>query len=156
MRFKSSKNRWKWLGLAAPFVAILVAGKMFNTSPPTNRARTSPDAAPELRTRVYARDLGATFDAAREVVHAQSTWGKTWRIVETARADSDLLTRHLDVEVPVLGFTDDLTITLRAQNGATRVDVDSMSRVGNGDFGENRRHVARFLRALDEKMKGAA
>lgn len=153
MRFKSPKGRWKWLILAAPFAAIVIAAKLFNTSPPTNRAQTAPDAAPPLRTRLYALDLNRTFDAAREVVQHQTTWGQDWRIVNTARDETNLAARHLDVEVPVIFFTDDLTVTLRAQGDQTRVDVDSMSRVGKGDWGENRRHVVQFLSALDEKLK---
>lgn len=153
MRFKSPKGRWKWLLLlVVPFAAFAVAGKLLNTSPPTNRARTAPDAAPPLRTRVYPLDLKATFDAAREVIQHQTIYGGDWRIVQTARDETDGATRHLDVEVPVLFFTDDLTVTLRAQGTKTSVDVDSMSRVGQGDFGENRRHVEQFLRALDEKL----
>ncbi len=83
----------------------------------------------------------------REVVQNQTSWGKKWRIVET-----DLTMRHLKVEVPVWFFTDDLKVTLRAQGDSTSVDVDSRSRVGQGDFGENRRHIVQFLRALDEKL----
>ena len=139
--------------MGAPVAAFVVAAKLLNTSPPTNRARTAPDAAPPLRTRVYPLDLNRAFDAAREVIQHQTTWGGDWRIVETARDETALGTRHLDVEVPVLLFTDDLAVTLRAQNNGTSVDVDSMSRVGQGDFGENRRHIEQFLKALDEKLK---
>ena len=145
-------SRWKWLIITAPFAAFLVAAKMLNSSPPTNRAQTSPDGAPELRTRVYPRDLNTTFDAVREVVQNQTTYGRSWRIVESAHAESDLTTRHLNVEVPVLFFTDDLKVTLRAQGEKTSVDVESKSRVGQGDFGENRRHIMQFLRDLDEKF----
>ena len=152
LKFKP-QGRWKWLLLAAPFVAFIVAGKLLNTSPPTNRAQTAPDAAPDLRTRLYPTDLKTTFDAAREVIQNQTTWGGPWRIIQTARDETDLTVRHLDVEVPVLFFTDDLTVTLRAHGNQTSVDVDSMARVGQGDFGENRRHVLQFLKALDEKMK---
>jgi uncharacterized protein (DUF1499 family) len=35
-----------------------------------------------------------------------------------------------------------------------RVDCRSASRIGNGDFGENRRHALQFLAALDEKLGG--
>ena len=137
MRFKSPKGRWKWLLLlVVPFAAFAVAGKLLNTSPPTNRARTAPD-------------------AAREVIQHQTIYGGDWRIVQTARDETDGATRHLDVEVPVLFFTDDLTVTLRARGNQTSVDVDSLSRVGQGDFGENRRHVEQFLRALDEKLKAS-
>ena len=145
-------SRWKWLLLAAPFAAFLVAAKLLNSSLPTNRAQTARDAAPELRTRVYPLELSTTFEAVRETVQNQTTWGQSWRIVETAQDENDSTTRHLNVEVPVLFFTDDLTVTVRTQSNGTSVDVDSKSRVGQGDFGENRRHLVQFLRALDKQM----
>jgi uncharacterized protein (DUF1499 family) len=59
---------------------------------------------------------------------------------------------NIRCEVPVLFFTDDLTITIREQNEQTHVDVESRSRVGRGDFGENRRHIIQVLHALDARM----
>ena len=155
MRFHAQKTRfWKGLLLGgAPLAALLVAGKFLNTTPPTNRAATAPDAAPELRTRVYARLIEPVLAAARAVAAAQKTWGRSWRLAERADATDNGAERRLHVEVPVLVFTDDLTISLHAQgDDRTRVNVESHSRVGQGDFGENRRHIVQFLRALDEEL----
>ncbi len=145
-------HRWKWLIIAAPFAAFLVAAKLLNSSPPTNRAQTAPDAAPELRTRLYSHNLNTTFDLAREVAQNQTTYRQSWRIGALANAGADSTTRQLKIEVPVLVFTDDLTVTLHAQGDQTSVDVESKSRVGEGDFGENRRHIVQFLSALDAKL----
>ncbi len=116
-----------------------------NTDPPTNSAQTSPDAAPELRTRVYRQKIGLVRQAAVVTAFEQTTWLRGWRVVPS---EDDTIR----VEVPVLVFTDDLTITVDQNDGQTRVNVSSKSRVGKGDFGENRRHVAQFLRALDEAI----
>lgn len=59
----------------------------------------------------------------------------------------------LHAEVPVLTFTDDLTVTLSSNNKETTVNVRSASRVGKGDFGENRRHIIQLLTALDQRLK---
>jgi uncharacterized protein (DUF1499 family) len=45
-------------------------------------------------------------------------------------------------------FTDDVTIRLDAMPGGTRVHVRSKSRVGKGDFGQNRRNVIELFSAL--------
>ena len=45
-------------------------------------------------------------------------------------------------------FTDDVTIRLEPAAGGTRVHVRSQSRVGKGDFGQNRRNVMELFAAL--------
>ena len=58
-------------------------------------------------------------------------------------------------EVPVLGFVDDISITIQPtgeQATDYRVDVYSASRVGAADFGENGRHIVQFFRALDKNL----
>jgi uncharacterized protein (DUF1499 family) len=45
-------------------------------------------------------------------------------------------------------FTDDVIIRMVA-GPCTRLGARSDSRVGKGDFGENRRHIAQFPTALD-------
>ena len=148
MRYKTLlKGRWKWLLVpVALIVAAGALGKMLNASPPTNSAQSAPDAAPELRTRVYARTPDEVRRVARQVAGEQKTWFRSWRVGPT---DDDSALR---VAVPVLMFTDDLTIRMDESDGQTRVNVESRSRVGQGDFGENRRHVVQFLRALDEQL----
>lgn len=149
MRFNfPNKGRWKWLlAFIVPVVAFLVAGKTMNTSPPTNSAQTAPDETPELRTRLYWQSASEVVQAAQTVAGEQKTWFKSWRVGPTA----DNIIR---VEIPVLFFTDDMTIRVEQSEGEgeTRVNVESKSRVGQGDFGENRRHVAQFLKALDQAL----
>ncbi|MCA0422169.1 MAG: DUF1499 domain-containing protein [Proteobacteria bacterium] len=77
-----------------------------------------------------------------------------WRVIDqvppSARTGSgriDAITR-----TPVLGFTDDITIRLRALPNETRVDIRSTSRLGKHDLGTNAARIRRFtqaLRALD-------
>ena len=167
MHFDSApKKRWRWLlPLALVPASFLVAGKLMNTSPPTNSAQTAPDEAPELRTRVYGQSVAQVYAAAQKVAAQQKTWFKSWRIVTRAQAFAGPQQSQLDVEVPVLFFTDDLKISISAADDmvadstvatATKVNVESKSRVGQGDFGENRRHIAQFLAALDKEMGGGA
>jgi len=47
------------------------------------------------------------------------------------------------------GFKDDVVVRLRADDGGSRVDVRSVSRVGRSDVGANARRIRRFLDALE-------
>ena len=145
-------NRKIWFFLV-PVGAILGASFLLNTNPPTNRAQTANDAPRELQPRVYRASLNVVRDAAREAILEQKTFGRDWELIYTGRADENAALRRLDVEVPVLFFTDDLVVTLETVKNGTRVNVASQSRVGKGDFRMNRRHVTQFLAALDAQMQ---
>jgi len=48
------------------------------------------------------------------------------------------------------GFEDDIVVRLRPDDGGTRMDVRSSSRVGVGDMGTNARRVREFIRRVRE------
>jgi len=116
-----------------------------NTNPPTNRAQTALDAPdPALQTRVYAAPTEQVADKVRAL--QISTYGRAWKLNEGAGQTPN----RIVFRVPVIVFTDVLTVSLQSEGAAkTRVDVESHSLVGQGDFGENRRHVKQLLNALD-------
>lgn len=128
--------------------AILFVGRTYY---PDNIAETSEDGGPKgLKTRQYESDVQTVTAASKEVVSGLSTWGGSWKIVdETEGGDKS----GIKVEVPVVFFTDDLEVKIEdAAEGRVRVNVISQSRVGKSDFGENARHVNKFLSALDTAM----
>jgi uncharacterized protein (DUF1499 family) len=139
----------KWALLIAVVAAFLVVAKLTNTNPPTNRATTSPGHEDEaLRSRFYEAPLSRVITAAQTTLQSQRTYGRSWKI--TGYDSSTVDSQQIHVEVPVLVFTDDLTVSIKqGSDGHTRVDCVSASRLGSGDFGENKRHVAQFLDALD-------
>ncbi|GIL40932.1 DUF1499 domain-containing protein [Roseiterribacter gracilis] len=49
------------------------------------------------------------------------------------------------------GFTDDVVIRVTAQDGGSRIDIRSLSRIGRGDVGAN----AKRIRAYEAKLKDA-
>lgn len=115
---------------------------------PTNVATTWPDHdEPRLRTRRYQLPLAHVAAAVKVAVPALRTYGRRWRFVAMQAEPEHIVLR---AEVPVLLFTDDLTVTLRAAPGGCLLDVHSASRVGRGDFGENRRHILQLLAALEK------
>lgn len=50
---------------------------------------------------------------------------------------------------PWFGFKDDIAIRVRAENEGSRVDMRSVSRVGQSDLGANARRISGFLYDLD-------
>lgn len=46
------------------------------------------------------------------------------------------------------GFKDDVVVRIRAENGGSRIDVRSVSRVGRSDVGANAARITRYLREL--------
>lgn len=127
--------------------AILIIGRTFY---PDNVAETSADGGSKgLKTRIYTTDLATAANVAREIIPTLSTYGGSWKVLDSKDEDS-LTTAEIGAEVPVIVFTDDLTATIKdLENGEIQVNVRSQSRVGKSDFGENARHVRKFLNALD-------
>jgi len=48
---------------------------------------------------------------------------------------------HFVRRTRVFRFADDIRLTLRAEGAVVRVDAESRSRLGKGDFGQNRRNI---------------
>lgn len=144
-------NILKIIGIAAGAIAAAgIAG--FALSNPGNAVETSVDAKDEnLRSRLYKTDLPAFISAVEKTIPTLSTYGRSWRFIS---AENDGNFAVIKAEVPVVVFTDDLEIKANydGEKGETLVNILSASRVGNSDFGENRRHIAQLLAALDEKF----
>ncbi|HEX8551231.1 MAG TPA: DUF1499 domain-containing protein [Abditibacteriaceae bacterium] len=124
---------------------VLFMAKRAGFLEPTNICQTRPDHAEvALRTRIYKASEAAVRAAALAAIKEQKTYLRSWKVVASEP--------DIHIEVPVLVFTDDLFLTLQAQESGTRVDIRSASRVGRGDFGENRRHVLQLLHTLDAQF----
>lgn len=151
----SRASKWA-LGLAS-LLAIALASKWFNQNPPVSAAQTSPEAADlALRTRFVDAPWREVVDAAQSALGAQKSYGRPWKTGQNSIVGvlpGQKLRQELRAEVPVLIFTDDLTVSLSEEpSGQIRVDCASKSRIGRGDFGENRRHVLQFLRAFEAEL----
>ncbi|HEX2205449.1 MAG TPA: DUF1499 domain-containing protein [Longimicrobium sp.] len=114
----------------------------------TNRARTRPDSPdPRLRGRAYAVPFAEVWEAALETAAGRPRW----TVVE-----SDARAGEIRAEARTLlwKFVDDVTVRVSLDgDGLTRVDVASASRKGSFDFGTNARRIARFLHALDRRIR---
>jgi uncharacterized protein (DUF1499 family) len=134
--------------LLVPVICLLVVARVFY---PDNVAETSPDGGPKhLVTRYYRSDPDTAERVVRETIPTLSTWGGNWKLVDPGTREGNQIV--IKAEVPVVVFTDDLAVTISYAGETARVNIRSASRVGKSDFGENRRHVAKLLDALDKRL----
>jgi hypothetical protein len=113
-----------------------------------NRAETRaghPD--PSLRGRTYAIPFAKVWAAAAALA---SGGLRGWSLVE---ADEDRGVIRAESTTLAFRFVDDVRIEISLdENGQTRVDMMSASRVGKGDLGQNARRIRKFFRGLDRKV----
>ena len=106
----------------------------------SNCAATSPAARdPRLRPRLLP--LGP--EAAGEQVARAIAGIRGWRVV--GRRDGVVQATRA---TRVFHFVNDISILLETAAGGTAVSARSASRIGGGDFGQNRRNLAELWRAL--------
>jgi uncharacterized protein (DUF1499 family) len=130
-------------------VAILIIGRTFY---PDNVAETSPNGgSKKIASRYYAVDVATAAKSVEEIIPTLSTWGGNWKLIESKIEGNSAI---IKAEIPVVVFTDDLTVTITTQekSDSAKIDVRSSSRVGKSDFGENRRHIVQILEAMDKKF----
>ncbi len=112
----------------------------------TNTAFTSDTPQfPELASPRYSQSPDQLFAASEAAIQQQ----RGWQITNIA---SDH--RSLEVSVGVLFgmFEDQMKISFVPEGSQTRVDVQSHSLKGSGDFGANRRHILQYLKALNQEL----
>ncbi len=98
---------------------------------------------PRLRPHVYSLH---PVDLAHAVVDAVDSLPR-WE-VQAGRDGVIWATRH----TRVLRFVDDIYLLLVPSHDSTVVYARSASRVGKGDFGQNRRNLAELWAALDRQV----
>ncbi len=139
--------------IAAVIIVVLLSGIFILARVvfPGNISETKIDHEDgELKTRIYDANLQTVFETIKQIIPTLSTYGSNWKLADTKIEDNMATVK---AEISVIVFTDDLKISLKQSDGKTAVDVHSNSRVGQSDFGENRRHILQILNALDEKLK---
>jgi uncharacterized protein (DUF1499 family) len=97
-----------------------------------NWANTTEPTHADLRTLELP---GPVTDAVARVKTAGGTL-RGW-VLEAETAD----TLHFVRRTRLFRFADDIRVTVRENGGVARVDAESRSRLGKGDFGQNRRNI---------------
>jgi uncharacterized protein (DUF1499 family) len=86
-------------------------------------------------------------DAVPEVVKKAVATLPLWR-VESEVPRELKLTRH----TRLFRFVDDITVTIKPAGPGTIIHAASKSRVGVGDFGQNRRNILELWRAIQKDL----
>ncbi len=81
---------------------------------------------------------------------------KGWTIFSKPQTGEDVEQTVMEATVSSgwFGFKDDVAVRVRAVDGATRVDMRSISRVGLSDLGENAKRVSAFMSELTDRADG--
>ncbi|WP_347564657.1 DUF1499 domain-containing protein [Alteromonas sp. 5E99-2] len=103
------------------------------------------DAYPELATQVFNASVDDVQTAATSVVNELG-----WTLVHS---DTSLHTIEATEASFWFGFKDDVVIRIQGQDGQTRVDVRSKSRVGRSDLGANAQRIRTFQSALSKQIQ---
>ena len=85
------------------------------------------------------------FDAAQEIIEKQSGFS----IIASDPATGIIEATHTS---SVFKFVDDFIVRIREENGRTRIDFRSKSRVGRSDLGTNARRIRWFQGALKSTL----
>ena len=145
----SKKTRNKAL-LLMPFALAGAVVAVLGALNPSNYAATDAEHSdPRLRTRRYRCSVSEAHNTIEAIIPTLATYGRPWNMRDFMGGEKG---GEFDVHVPVLVFTDDLTITLRAAPDSVVVTARSSARLGRSDLGENRRHLLQLLGALDAKL----
>ena len=99
------------------------------------------EAYPDLEPRRFEADPARVFEAVLETADALG-----WEVVDTDEGDGRI---EAVATSTWFGFRDDVVVRITDDNGATRVDVRSKSRVGQSDAGANAERIERFLEQLE-------
>lgn len=96
--------------------------------------------------RRYAVPFARVWDELRAIVEDRRGW-------KLAHADETEGLLTVTCRTLVFRFVDDLAVWVSLdEEGFTRVEARSRSRVGTGDLGVNRRRIQRLLRDLDQRL----
>ncbi|CAN5849810.1 hypothetical protein BH23GEM8_BH23GEM8_20260 [soil metagenome] len=108
---------------------------------------TDPDHSDRrLQGSAHSLPYSVIWDAALALAHRMSRW-------VVVSADSGKGEIVAEATSRFAGFVDDVVIRVSLDDqGLTRVDLSSHSRVGRFDFGANRRRVQKYLRRLEKSI----
>jgi len=85
----------------------------------------------------------APTEVADQILAWADTQGK-WKIVSRAEVDGGVEMK-LTRTTGIMRFTDDIHVVLQSEGGGTRVEAESKSRIGKGDFGQNPRNLKELV-----------
>src|SRR5579859_232663 len=101
-------------------------------------------AFPDIGPQHLNQPVDRAFSIALDAVHKMG-----WKIVA---ADGERDRIEATDTTLWYGFTDDIVVRVSADDGGSRIDIRSKSRIGRGDFGTNARRVRAYLAAVKSEI----
>lgn len=111
-------------------------------------ARAQREAYPDIEPLYFEASVGQVFNAAE-----QSVAELGWDVVAADEADGRI---EATDTTRWFGFKDDVVIRVQSDNGRTRLDIRSKSRVGKSDVGTNARRLRTFMELIQIKLSMAS
>lgn len=111
---------------------------------PEESAGAQREAYPDIAPLIVNMDLQEVMDHAVVLVGDRG-----WKLVAINRNDGRI---EATEKLAWFGFKDDVVLRFTEENGATRVDMRSKSRVGRSDLGVNAKRIDRFLSDLESRV----
>lgn len=103
------------------------------------------EAYPDVEPLVLGSDLQAVMDVATDLILQRD-----WNIVAINRKEGRI---EATEKLAWFGFKDDVVLRFsELENGDTRVDMRSKSRIGRSDVGVNAKRIKRFLTDLEQSV----
>lgn len=124
------------------FVAVLpLRGNASNsTQYPPETAVAQKSAYPDIAPMLMKVPPDEAFVRAAKAAMAMG-----WQIVESSPKDYRIEATDTSL---LFGFKDDIVIRVRPQDGGSRIDVRSLSRVGKSDIGVNADRIREYMKKL--------
>ena len=128
-----------------PFIAVLPAREAAHAAtvvhPGARLASLQRAAYPDIVPLMLALPPDEAYRRALVTAEAMPRWTIIARDREAGRIEASGRTRWI-------GFTDDVVIRVTALGAGSRVDMRSLSRIGQGDLGANAKRIRTYLTAL--------
>lgn len=105
------------------------------------------EAYPDVRPLILDSDVQSVMDVATDLILQRE-----WDMVAINRKDGRI---EATEKLGWFGFKDDVVLRFsELENGDTRVDMRSKSRIGRSDLGVNAKRIERFLTDLERRIVG--
>lgn len=104
-------------------------------------AKAQKSAYPDIAPLLLAVPPSEAFSRAQKLVAARG-----WTIVSAVQEDGRI---EATAETRLMKFKDDVVIRIAPTDAGSRIDMRSVSRVGQGDLGVNARRIADFLAEMN-------
>ncbi|UTW44225.1 DUF1499 domain-containing protein [bacterium SCSIO 12696] len=103
-------------------------------------AKLQSDAYPDIQPIVSQLTLPQAIERAADVAESLG-----WEVVNLDQSTGLV---EAVVTTPMFGFKDDVVVRVTRNDGDTRIDLRSVSRVGRSDLGANAARIRRFIQAF--------